>query len=821
MWNKMMSDFVMLTIVLSVFMLSKISAQDENIEPGIPFKNIPETSFSCQNRGNGYYADTETGCQIYHHCDGLGRKSSYACPNATLFQQRMLICDHWYMVKCSEAESNYGANLLIGQRNTPFVSDSEQNLRTPRPDLVSGGSDFKYKNNYSAIQNAIAGIGLQKSANRKSELLDASASSHGARPWQQQLIEATINHFESTTPLESLDQDFTEKNNGRRDVTEASRSKESGETGFSSKMNPPPVTYQLPKLLPESDAEFRKKEEERLRNLNLLNKQKSQQSSAKAQTINRVAAQSQQRPVQINQQQVKAQAAPRQQIQQQQVKSTAQIQNKSQKQQVVQQPKQQVQAPQQQRQQQQQKSQQSVSGFATTSSSANKRTTFNPDLNFKAFEHFTSPGKKATHQDYDFSRYFSSSENFKTTKAPQRRVDTFSFPKIVTTTRKPITFAPFSTTTQRPTVVTTVKPASVPQVQSVARSQVQPQQPPKLPTQLLPPRESAPVQQPIKQFVQPQKPQPQQQPAPVRVAQQPQSVKVQSQKIVQPVVQPAKTIQPPKPVTQVKIVQQQAPQQQIRSQVQAKTTTVNQQTKTAAPTPNQVQQQLQKQQQLQQKQQQQKPLIQSQKVPAKPQIDLLPPFSSAERTSVSAEKLPLLANRNKVVSAPKLAIDLLPPFENSLLTPEVTSTQGPPIYFEWKVPSSGLEPPKFDNETSGVQTNSVGPSRRSVQGEANLGENRFQEPQRKASAVKSSIVAFPYKNLQKKFAIPDFEFPIESTGREGYNNQQAINSFLVKIPPAKGPNQDRYYFLENPKCPSDCHPQYFKPGTCEPCVKIR
>lgn len=50
-------------------------------------------------------------------CDGLGRQFSYACPNTTLFQQRMLICDHWYMVNCSKAESDYGANLLIGKQN--------------------------------------------------------------------------------------------------------------------------------------------------------------------------------------------------------------------------------------------------------------------------------------------------------------------------------------------------------------------------------------------------------------------------------------------------------------------------------------------------------------------------------------------------------------------------------------------------------------------------------------------------------------------------------------------------------------------------------
>ena len=78
-------------------------------------------------------------------CDGLGRQFSYTCPNTTLFQQRMLICDHWYMVNCSRSETDYKANLLIGQ-NKPFVEDSEKHPynRTPRPDLLSQPTASEY-----------------------------------------------------------------------------------------------------------------------------------------------------------------------------------------------------------------------------------------------------------------------------------------------------------------------------------------------------------------------------------------------------------------------------------------------------------------------------------------------------------------------------------------------------------------------------------------------------------------------------------------------------------------------------------------------------
>ncbi|GAB0092297.1 uncharacterized protein DMENIID0001_072870 [Sergentomyia squamirostris] len=133
---------------------------------------IPRTDFSCRGRPAGYYADIETGCEIYHMCDGLGRQFSYACPNTTLFQQRMLICDHWYMVNCSRAESNYAANLLIGQRDKPFVGEEEHELRTPRPDLLdrpyspdySGESFRRHFKTTPAAQNTILGRNTQPKA---------------------------------------------------------------------------------------------------------------------------------------------------------------------------------------------------------------------------------------------------------------------------------------------------------------------------------------------------------------------------------------------------------------------------------------------------------------------------------------------------------------------------------------------------------------------------------------------------------------------------------------------------------------------------------
>ncbi|MPC10643.1 hypothetical protein E2C01_003282 [Portunus trituberculatus] len=47
---------------------------------------VQETSFSCQDRPYGYYADVEAECQVFHICNN-NAKWSFRCPNQTLFNQ--------------------------------------------------------------------------------------------------------------------------------------------------------------------------------------------------------------------------------------------------------------------------------------------------------------------------------------------------------------------------------------------------------------------------------------------------------------------------------------------------------------------------------------------------------------------------------------------------------------------------------------------------------------------------------------------------------------------------------------------------------------
>merc|ERR1712014_464267 len=60
-------------------------------------------SFSCEGQAYGYYADVDSGCQVFHIClpieDNEGQvietaKWSFFCGNATVFDQQTLTCNH-------------------------------------------------------------------------------------------------------------------------------------------------------------------------------------------------------------------------------------------------------------------------------------------------------------------------------------------------------------------------------------------------------------------------------------------------------------------------------------------------------------------------------------------------------------------------------------------------------------------------------------------------------------------------------------------------------------------------------------------------------
>ena len=73
-------------------------------EPGLDYPILPSvqpTDFSCSGLVlGGYYADPAQDCQAYHVClhdvnlEAL-RPVSFLCPNGTIFNQEIFVCDWW------------------------------------------------------------------------------------------------------------------------------------------------------------------------------------------------------------------------------------------------------------------------------------------------------------------------------------------------------------------------------------------------------------------------------------------------------------------------------------------------------------------------------------------------------------------------------------------------------------------------------------------------------------------------------------------------------------------------------------------------------
>ncbi|PRD34424.1 UNVERIFIED_CONTAM: hypothetical protein NCL1_14659 [Trichonephila clavipes] len=82
------------------------------------YYDIPITTFTCANKKRipGFYADLETGCQVFHVC-WPHRRESFLCPVGTVFNQAILACDYWYSTDCSLSPLYYD--------NDPFAHADE------------------------------------------------------------------------------------------------------------------------------------------------------------------------------------------------------------------------------------------------------------------------------------------------------------------------------------------------------------------------------------------------------------------------------------------------------------------------------------------------------------------------------------------------------------------------------------------------------------------------------------------------------------------------------------------------------------------------
>lgn len=295
--------------------------------------------------------------------------------------------------------------------------------------------------------------------------------------------------------------------------------------------------------------------------------------------------------------------------------------------------------------------------------------------------------------------------------------------------------------------------------------------------------------------------------------------------------------------------------------------------------------------------------------------DRLQPTTSIPPVSTTATEslIPVIKDNNKV---PEPSNVLLPPFENFNFAG--ASTQGPPIYFEWKLPTSDLQPPIDENKSNGAitisdqvpvippekttqpsfpfiekdlvppfannanaltddetdefrnialpslslrpplftppstqtnidrngSTNHSFPSIASLHGSASTQSKVFDKSQTQRSVTTTTRTTansittkrqsdtpttkdLNYLDLKKQLSIPEFTFPLEEIQRPSYTENNALNSFQIRIPDDVVQNRAdvsgekiKAWYGENAKCP-ECHPSFLKPDTCEPCIKFR
>ncbi|EDO63488.1 AGAP010302-PA, partial [Anopheles gambiae str. PEST] len=125
--------------------------------PGIDFPvltHIPNTVFDCKNHGNGYFADLETRCQVFHICDD-GKKISFLCPNGTIFRQLDLICDWWFKVDCASTPNHFAESteMLTQAKRAQLLDDDEQLQRAQSEFILANQNNgpIYERNKYSVI----------------------------------------------------------------------------------------------------------------------------------------------------------------------------------------------------------------------------------------------------------------------------------------------------------------------------------------------------------------------------------------------------------------------------------------------------------------------------------------------------------------------------------------------------------------------------------------------------------------------------------------------------------------------------------------------
>lgn len=228
------------------------------------------------------------------------------------------------------------------------------------------------------------------------------------------------------------------------------------------------------------------------------------------------------------------------------------------------------------------------------------------------------------------------------------------------------------------------------------------------------------------------------------------------------------------------------------------------------------------------------------------QIPVLPPQQTTQQSLGSDALLvpPLFdtSSSNNVNTNVKLpALSLQPPayspqFSNQNDTDALQSAATNHSFPSFSALHNGANGVGFAQSTDKTQTQrSISPSASSSA--ANSVASATAQSTKRQNGVASGETTtrkdINYLDLKKQFLIPEYTFPLENVERPSYTESNAVNSFQIKIPDeishsheligdgsSKNEVHRKPWYGENVKCP-ECHPTFLKPGSCDPCIKIR
>ncbi|GLV41957.1 uncharacterized protein CBL_00419 [Carabus blaptoides fortunei] len=136
---------VVVALLGALCLVSEAQFLNNRPYPTYSLEQMPDTGFSCRDKVlGGYYADSETQCQMFHVCvkvAGLGVQDfRFLCPNGTAFDQDSQICADWDDVDCEAATLYYSSDNFdlyrvgSGYETAAFAGEDEGTFHLQRSD---------------------------------------------------------------------------------------------------------------------------------------------------------------------------------------------------------------------------------------------------------------------------------------------------------------------------------------------------------------------------------------------------------------------------------------------------------------------------------------------------------------------------------------------------------------------------------------------------------------------------------------------------------------------------------------------------------------